>query len=67
MSSPLRSTWPPVGSSRPQHSFIKVVLPEPFSPTTARRLPTWNFMFTWRRAHVSVLGYRKDTSRSSRV
>ena len=45
--------------------MIKVVLPEPFSPTTASRPPTSNFMFTWRRAQVSVPGYRKLTSRNS--
>ena len=45
--------------------MINVVLPEPFSPTTARRSPTSNFMDTCRRAQVSVPGYLKDTSRNS--
>ena len=44
---------------------MKVVFPLPFSPTTASRRPTWNFMFTCRRAQISVLGYLKDTSRNS--
>lgn len=53
---PFKRISPWVGSYRRHSSLMNVVLPEPFYPTTARRLPTWNFMFTWRRAHVSVLG-----------
>ena len=34
-------------------------------PTTARRLPTVNFMFTWRSAQASLPGYLKDTSLNS--
>ena len=62
---PLRRISPSVGSYRRHSSLMKVVLPEPFSPTTASRSPTSNFIFTWRRAQVPVPGYWKLTSRNS--
>ena len=62
---PFSRISPSEGSYNLHSSLINVVLPEPFIPTTASRLPTGNFIFTWRSTYSSVPGYRKETSRNS--
>ena len=65
MSMPFRRISPSVGSYRRHKSLIKVVLPLPFIPTTARRLPISNFIFTLRSAQLAHPGYLKETLRNS--
>ena len=57
---------PSLGSYRRAISLVSVVLPAPFSPTSATRSPGRSEKLTWRTAHRSLPGYLKPTSSNTK-
>jgi hypothetical protein len=60
-STPSTRIRPEVGSYIRDNSFTNVVLPAPFSPTTATTAPAGIRTDTSRSTHRDVPGYRNDT------